>query len=118
MAEIVERASTSQRPPARRALRPRAPPPPPAAPPGAARPGRSAAIRRFRATRRRPGFSALGREWSWTYDEFNNVLTETSPNPSTLGPDEITATFEDAETRSGRRQNNISPRLWDAGVAV
>jgi YD repeat-containing protein len=40
-----------------------------------------------------PVTDQLGREWSWTYDEFNNVLTETSPNPSMTGPASVTATY-------------------------
>ncbi|WP_454851587.1 RHS repeat domain-containing protein [Promicromonospora soli] len=34
----------------------------------------------------------LGRKSSWTYDEFSNVLTVSSPNPSTTGPATITTT--------------------------
>jgi RHS repeat-associated protein len=50
----------------------------------------------------------LKRKSSWTYDEFNNVLTESSPNPSTTGPATITATY----TYDAGRLTSVSRPLY------
>jgi RHS repeat-associated protein len=57
----------------------------------------------------------LDRDWSWTYDQFSNVLTETSPNPSMTGPDSVTATYS---YDSGRLVSVSRPLHTDATTST
>lgn len=53
----------------------------------------------------------LGRQQSWTYNAFNQVLTATSPNPGAFGPSTITTT--NTYDTGGRLLTTATP-LFDA----
>lgn len=55
----------------------------------------------------------LDRKSSWTYDEFNNVLSESAPNPSTTGPATLTTTV----TYDAGRLASVSRPLYTSATA-